>query len=121
MLEMLEIGIDNAVAFRMAGKITENDMSLVLSEAKKKIERHENIVFFEQIDSFEGIEIAVIIEEFKFYFEVGISNISKLAIVTDKKWLEKIVSIEDKIFKSIEMKCFSIEDKDAAIAFLNKA
>ena len=69
----------------------------------------------------EGIEIAVIIEEFKFYFEVGISNISKLAIVTDKKWLEKIVSIEDKIFKSIEMKCFSIEDKDAAIAFLKNA
>ncbi len=121
MIELLEIGIDNAVAFRMAGKITEKDMALVLSEAKKKMAHYENIVFFEQLDSFEGIEIAVIIEEFKFYFEVGISNISKLAIVTDKKWLEKIVSIEDKIFKSIEMKCFSIEDKDAAIAFLKNA
>ena len=118
MLEMIDIGIDNAVALRASGKITESDMSLILSDAKAKIERHGNIVLFEIIESFEGIEIAALVEEFKYLFEVGISNISKAAILTDKKWLERIVSIEDKIFKNIEMKCFSIEDQELAIEFL---
>lgn len=118
MIEMIDIGIDNAVAFRMARKITESDMSMVLADAKRKIEYYGKIVIFEQIDSFEGIEIAAIVEEFKYLFEVGISNISKAAVLTDKKWLEHVVKIEDKIFKNIEMKCFSIEDRDSAITFL---
>lgn len=121
MLEMIEIGIDNAVAFRVSGKITQSDMTLVLNNAKEKIERYGNIVIFEQLDSFKGIEIAAIIEEFKYLFDVGISNIRKAALVTDKDWLEKIISIEDKIFKKIEMKCFSIEEKASAIEFLKNA
>jgi len=115
MLEMIEIGIENAKAFRMAGKITKSNVSLVLSDAKAKIECHGNIVIYEEIESFKGIEIAAIVEEFKYLFEVGISNIKKAALVTDKKWLEKIVKIEDKIFKKIEMKFFSIDDKELAV------
>ncbi|MCP3941124.1 MAG: STAS/SEC14 domain-containing protein [Desulfobacteraceae bacterium] len=118
MLEMIEIGIDNAVAFRMSGKITEKDMALVLSNAKKKIHSHGNIVILEVIESFKGIEIAALIEEFKYLYEVGMSNINKVAVITDKKWVENIVSIEDKIFKSVEIKCFSTEHQDSAIEFL---
>ena len=96
-------------------------MALVLSDAKEKINRHGNIVILEVIESFKGIEIAALVEEFKYLHEVGMSNISKIAVITDKKWLEKIVSIEEKIFKSIEMKCFSTEDQDSAIEFLKNA
>ncbi|MHC4138969.1 MAG: SpoIIAA family protein [Planctomycetota bacterium] len=121
MLEMIEIGIDNAVAIRVSGKITKSDMALVLGNAKDKVERYGNIVILEQIDSFKGIEVSAIVEEFKYLFDVGISNISKAAIITDKKWLEAIVSLENKIFKSIDMKCFSTEDKESAIEFLKTA
>ena len=118
MLEMIDIEIDNAVAFQVSGKITESDMSLVLSSAKEKIERHGSIVFFEKIDSFNGVELAALIEEFKYLFDVGISNIDKVAMLTDKKWIEHIVNIEDKIFKNIDMKCFSLEEQSQAIEFL---
>ena len=118
MLEMIDIDIDHAVAFRMSGKITESDMSLVLSDAKEKIEKYGNIVFLEQIDSFKGVEIAAIIDKFKYLFEVGISNITRVAVLSDKRWIEKIIGIEDKIIKSIEVKCFALEDKELAIEFL---
>lgn len=45
MLEMIEIGIDHSVAFRISGKVTEGDMSLVLTEAKEKL-RVTEILFF---------------------------------------------------------------------------
>jgi hypothetical protein len=115
MLKMIDIGIDNALAFQMLGKITESDMNMVLRNAKEKIESNGNIVILEKIDSFEGIEIAAIVEEFKYLFEVGISNIVKIAILTDKKWIEHIVNIEDKIFSNIEMKCFAIEEQAEAV------
>ncbi len=118
MLEMIEVGINNAVAFRVSGKITENDMLLVLNKAKEKIECYGNIVFLEQIDSFEGVQIAALIEEFKYLYEVGMANINKVAILSDKKWIEVIANIEDKIFTSIDIKCFPIDDQQAAIEFL---
>jgi hypothetical protein len=121
MLEMIDIGIDNATAFRMAGKITASEMTLVLSDAKTKTERYDNIVVYEEILSFDGIEIAAIAEEFKYLFDVGTSNLRRVAIVSDKKWIEKVVQIEDKIFKSIEMKCFSIDEREMAIEFLKNA
>ncbi|MDX2319833.1 MAG: STAS/SEC14 domain-containing protein [Moritella sp.] len=118
MLEIIEIEIDNAVAFQMSGKITEDDMALVLGFAKEKIEHYGNIVLLEKIDSFSGVEFKAIIEEFKYLFDVGLSNIDKVAILTDKKWVEHVVNIEDKIFKSIDMKCFALEQQEQAIAFL---
>ncbi|WP_426416635.1 STAS/SEC14 domain-containing protein [Aestuariirhabdus sp. LZHN29] len=118
MIELLDIGINNAVAIRISGKVTEDDMELVLNKAREKIETHGSIVIFEQLDSFKGIEVAAIVEEFKYLFDVGVSNISRAAILTDKKWVKTIVGIEDKVFRHIEMKCFSVEEKELAIEFL---
>lgn len=118
MIEMIDIEIDNAIAFQMSGKITASDMSLVLNAAKAKIEQHGNIVLLEKIDSFKGVEIAALVEEFKYLFDVGIANIDKVAILTDKKWIARIVNIEDKIFKSIDMQCFTLDQQPQAIEFL---
>lgn len=35
---MLDIGIENATAFQMSGRLTESDVSLVLADTKEKIE-----------------------------------------------------------------------------------
>jgi len=118
MITLEDIGIENAVAFHVAGKITENDMDMAFAAMKAKIKLHTNIVLYEQIDSFGGVELAGIIDKFKYLFDMGISNITKVAIVTDKGWIEKIVTLEDKLFRTIEIKVFSVEDKAQAIEFL---
>lgn len=121
MMDLLDIGMGNAVAIRIAGKITQSDMELVLGEMKGKIRAYGKIVLYEQIDSVEGVELTGIVEMFKYLFEMGISNISRVAIVTDKQWLSKIVSLEDKLFRNIEMRCFPLEEKSEAVDFLRSA
>ncbi|GAB6070319.1 hypothetical protein JCM30760_14160 [Thiomicrorhabdus hydrogeniphila] len=118
MLKLIDIKIDNAVAFEVSGKITEDDMVLVFNEIKQKIQLYNQIVLFEKIDSFNGVELAAMLEKFKSLLDIGLSNIVKIAIVTDKKWLSKIVDIEDKFFRKIEMKSFSVEEQSQAVAFL---
>ena len=61
MLEMLDIGIDNAIAFNMSGRLTEEDMKTVLAAAEQKIARYGDIVFLEKISSIEGIEMSAIV------------------------------------------------------------
>jgi len=119
MLKIMDIGLDNAVAFTVSGKITQQEMHLVLEAAREKVVSHGSIVILERIESFEGIEVAAIVEEFKYLLDVGFSNISKVAIVTDKKWVEHIVRIEDKLFGNIDIKCFHNEEQPQAIEFLS--
>ncbi|WP_152453898.1 STAS/SEC14 domain-containing protein [Microbulbifer sp. THAF38] len=54
----------------------------------------------------------------KYLADVGISNISAAAILTDKRWLQKIVRVEDKIFRNMDIRCLSLDQREEAIQFL---
>ena len=43
MLEMIDIGVENAVAYRFGGKITEEEMTAVLAVFKERIEKGEKL------------------------------------------------------------------------------
>jgi hypothetical protein len=118
MIEMLDVGIKNAVAYRVGGKITEDEMKSVLSVFKEKIQAGEKIIIYQEIVDVGGAELDAIIEKFKFFSEFGMSNFSKIAVVTHKEWMHKIIDLEGKLFKKFDMKGFSIDDKDKAIEFL---
>lgn len=118
MVEMIDVGIDNSLAFTLTGKITKNDMSMLLSKAKEKIEEHGSIVMLQKIESFEGIEFSAMMAECKYLYQVGISNIKKVAILTDKKWIKVVTQLEGKIFSKIDINCFSLQEENEAIDFL---
>ena len=120
MLSILDIGIDNALAIEISGKITEADMVAALNEVRDKVVKYDNIVVYEKIDSFEGIELAAIVEKFKYVFEEGLSNITKVAILTDKGWVDNVVSLEDKLFHAIELRSFKLHQHDEAVEFLRQ-
>ena len=121
MLEMIDIGFEKAVAYRLGGKITEEEMASVFSIFKEKIEKGEELIIYQEIVSIGGVEFDAMVEKFKFLIDFGISHFSKVAVVTHKKWIQKLVDIEDKIFKNVDMKGFSTEEKDKAIEFLKSA
>ena len=118
MIKLLDIGIEYAVAFSISGKITEENMVFILNEAREKSKQNENIVILERIESFDGVSFSALIEEFKYLREVGFSNMKRVAVVTDKKWIAPIVNIEDKIFRSMDIKCFPLDQQDEAVKFL---
>lgn len=118
MLEIMDIGIEKAVAYRLSGKISEDEITLVFNALKEKIESCGEVFIYQEIESFGGIELDAIIEKFKFLFDVGISNIHRIAVVTQKKWIHKIIDLEDKLFKKIDMRGFSVDEKNEAIEFL---
>lgn len=118
MIKLLDIGIEYAVAFSVSGKITEDNMAFILNVAREKSKQNEHIVILERIESFDGVSLSALVEEFKYLREVGFSNIKRVAVVTDSKWIEPIVKIEDKIFRSMDIKCFPLDQEAEATKFL---
>ena len=121
MLEMIDIGVENAVAYRFGGKITEEEMTTILTIFKEKIEKGEKLIVYQEVVSIGGVELDAMIEKFKFFRDVGLSHFDRIAVVAHTKWLHKLVDLEDKIFRNINMKGFSVEEKDHAIEFLKNA
>jgi hypothetical protein len=120
MIELIDIGNEKTVAYRLGGKITEEEMRLVLSEMKEKIEKYGEVSIYQEMERIPGVEFDAILEKMKFFSGIDLSNISRVAVVTHKKWMHKIIDLEGKLFKKFEMKGFALSDKDKAIEFLNK-
>ena len=118
MLEMIDIGVENTVAYRLGGKITEEEMTAILTTFKEEIDMGEKLKVYQEVVSITGVELDAMVEKFKFFREVGFSHFDRIAVVAHTKWLHKLVDLEDKFFKSINMKGFSAEEKDQAIEFL---
>ena len=123
MIEMIDIGLEKAVAYRLGGKITEEEMISVLDIFREKIDKGEKLFVYQEVESIGGAEFDAMVEKFKFFKDVGFnfSHFSKIAVVTHSKWLNKIIDLEDKIFRKVEIKGFPIEEKDKAIEFLKMA
>jgi hypothetical protein len=121
MLEIIDIGFEKAVAYRLEGKITEEEMLSVLSIFKEKIDKGEKLIVYQEVVSIGGVEFDAMIDKFKFFMDVGMSHFSRIAVVTHKKWIHKLVDLEDRLFKDISIKAFPIEKKNKAIEFLKTA
>lgn len=118
MLEIIDIGVEKAIAYRLDKKITEDEMASVISMFRRKIDKGEKLIVYQEVAGFGGVEFDAMIEKFKFFKDVGISHFSRIAVVTHKKWIHQLVDLEGRLFKNIHMKGFSIEEKDKAIEFL---
>lgn len=121
MLEMMDIGVEGVVAYRVGGKITEEEMTSALSIFKEKINKGEKLNVYQEIESIGGAEFDAMIEKLKFLFDVGLSHFSKIAVVTHKKWIHHIADLEGRLFKNLDMRGFSIEERDKAIEFMKAA
>lgn len=73
---------------------------------------------YQEVGSIGGVEPDAMIEKFKFIRDFGFPHFDRIAVVTHTKWLHKIVDLEDKIFRNIDTKGFSADEKDQAIEFL---
>lgn len=118
MLEMIPTDIEDAVAWRIVGKVTEADMNLALDALRNKIQIHSEVSVYQEIESFDGVEFDAIMGKMKFLSEFGIAQFKRIAVVTDKRWAQRLIAWEDKIFKSIDMRVFGTDERDRAFNFL---
>lgn len=120
MIEIIDIGIEDAIAYRLENKISKDEMTSLLSLFKEKIDQGKKLIVYQEIVSIGGAEFEALLEKLKFFKKVGLSHFKRVAVVTHKKWIHKIVDIEGKLFTHLDMKGFPLEAKEAAIEFLEK-
>lgn len=109
---------DKVVAFRIDGAVDQIAMLQVLGLMNQVAQAHGKVRIYQEVKNIGSVEIDAIIEKIKFLFSSGLSVFERVVIVTDKEWIKKVASIEDKILSSIDIKAFSFEEHAEAVEYI---
>ena len=118
MLERIDLGKENVLGFRVDGKIDMNDIkesqNAILPELKSENKFN---LYVEVTDDVSSVEPQAIAERVRFLF----SNfgdikkkVNKLAVVTDKNWLQHLTTGIYKLVPAIDHKSFAFEESEKA-------
>jgi len=113
MVKIIDFENEKVIGMSIDGKIETGDIELVATLCEKKFKKNEKLSIYVEMKSFNGISLEAFFKDLKF----GIKNFGKFdkkAVVTDKSWIKKLGNFSDKLFGSIEIKCFSFEEKNEA-------
>ena len=117
MLEIIDIGAENVLACRMDGKIELDDIERVKTRVAEILAHHDKVRVYVEMESFDGISFQALWEDLKLGFH-NLKSFSHKAVVSDKKWVANIAKVADKLFGSIELKHFTPEERDDALAWI---
>jgi len=118
MLEFLDFELDDAVAWRIDGKVTEDEMEQALGALRETIDRCGHVSVYQEVVSIGGVEWDAIEEKMEFLREYGVRHFRRIAVVTDKRWMQTVIGWEDRLFRSVDMRAFSTEERERARNFL---
>lgn len=119
MLTVTKIG-EERIDIKFEGSLTSHEMESALDDLISKAQGIENGTMFYEIGEFEFPSLAAIgmkLSKLPSLFSL-IGKFKKAAIVTDKKWLQKVSEIEGMLIPGLQIKAFSTEEKFAAEEWL---
>lgn len=119
MLEVRETPDTNIVEFTVDGRITREEFDRVVAVLNKKIEEYGSVRLLEEVRRIGAVEPSLIWEDLKWAF-AHVKDISRTAIVADRKWIELYTKIV-KPFVKMEVRYFDRGEIEAARRWLARA
>jgi hypothetical protein len=117
MIKKIDIGHPHVLAFRVEGELDVQDMKASQKVIKPELESDAPFNLYLEMAATEGVEPAAILERVRFIlsnFNDVMSKVKKIALVTDKDWLQHLMSGVFTVVTSVEQRSFAFEDADAA-------
>jgi len=101
---------NNVIGISIKGNVNINEFELVKNFIEEVELHYEFLRLYVEIEDIEGFSLETLLREFEF----SLSNFHRFereAIVIDKKLIQQLESISDILVASVNVKCFTFEDK----------
>lgn len=118
MIQILEGTHEDVVSTKAVGKLTKEDYDQLLPVLRKKVDEHEKIRWYFEMQKFEGWEPEAAWRDMKFDFK-NANNLEKVAMVGARKWEEWLTQIM-KPFTSAEVRFFETAEKQEALQWIEE-
>ncbi len=123
MILKIQLAEPDILGFEIKGKVSEAAFVNMMQELIPKMDAPGKIKLYIEITRYDGTDWQVIWDSIKFAFAKGKSyftNVSKIALVTDKAWMRFLASAEYALIPSIKEKSFNMEEKEEALKWIKE-
>lgn len=117
MIEPVPIPADDVIGFRIEGKISEYDISLITEEIEARLERHSKLRIYAEVDGLAGMTTKALIKDVAFSLR-HFRDFEREAIVSDAAWLKKLAVVGDRVVPGIEVRHFYKSERDDALQWI---
>ncbi|MBS9523796.1 STAS/SEC14 domain-containing protein [Litoribacter ruber] len=117
MIEQIPSPNENTLMFKVGDKITQTEMQQMYTLIKARVEQGHTVNIYVEMEKFPSMTMGAIWEEVRQLvpdFKILLLKINKIALVTDKEWMQKISDGIYSIIGNINFKSFSVSDKSTA-------
>jgi hypothetical protein len=122
MIEFIPFDEPSVLGFRISGRIEQDDIALVIEKATQRFaDDHDGkIRVYVEVESFTGISLEALFEDLSF----GLRNLrnyrrfDRKAVVSGVAWYTKLTPFFDRVFKSVQLKHFTPDQKEDAKAWI---
>jgi hypothetical protein len=118
MIQLLDIDADQVVGVQIDGTIHKADIESIEQAFEERFSRFDKVSIYVEVVNLGGITLNALVEDLKFAFS-KFSRFEKKAVVSEHQWMGQLAEIGDKLFPSIQVKHFSSDEKEAAIAWIS--
>jgi hypothetical protein len=111
------------LTFEVDGKVDKVSFINTMRKVLREMETSEGVRLCVRVSSIQGVTLDALWESLKFALtslQEFLSQINRIAWVTDKQWLAVVANIEDKLLPGIDEQVFPFEQEDDAIAWLKE-
>lgn len=120
MLDLLPSPCPDVVAFRVSGKVTAEDVELAWASIDAALDEGETIGLYAEIVDLGSFTLDGLVKD----LAMGLKQIgewgrfARYAVVSDARWLRAVADVEGKLLPGIEIRTYTLDEKDAAMAWL---
>lgn len=118
MITLLPTASDDLIALQIDGRIDDNAYEAVIEAIEERLDRHETLRVYVEVEDLGRISIETVLKDIRFGLKHW-DRFSKMAIVTDTRWLKTITDPVDSLFPPIDLRAFPLEEREAARTWLD--
>ena len=119
MIKIVPTPNQNIVGFSIDGKIETSDVEKVTNLVEERLKFQTKLRVYVEVKNLQGISLEAFWEDLKFALR-HLKDFEKKAVVCEEGWMNKLAVASNKIFTTIEVKCFSFSEKDQALEWVNR-
>ncbi|MEB3883046.1 STAS/SEC14 domain-containing protein [Lyngbya sp. CCY1209] len=115
-MEILPTG-GSIVGVKIDGGIETRDVRNLATLIEERLKSHGPLQVYVEVRHLGGIGPEALWEDLRLAFG-HFKDFNRKAVVCDRGWLSRLADISNRLVPGIEVRCFSWDEKDAAIAWL---
>ena len=109
---------DHIIGLEIDGRLDAEDIDRIVELIEKRLNTGEKLRIYAEVNNWSGMSLVAFIKDLKFSLQ-HLQDFEKEAIVSDFRWLEGLVALGNTLFSSIEVKHFTLDEKEQALKWVS--